>query len=374
MTFGIARSFEGFTDVDWNFGGVKPDAIHNIHPYPAKFIPEIPRTLIQQIAPPLSQAILDPFCGSGTTLVEAQRLGYKSVGIDLNPIACLISEIKTIPLPPTFLEASYDSIHSAVALKAVAVPDIPNLAHWFPESVSVGIAKLLTIINSIEQNSIRQHLRLALSSVLVRLSNQDSDTRYAAVSNANVEDNVYAQFRAMCQKLATAKAKMQQPSPPAVVLNKDIFNVKQSDIQVPVGMVVTSPPYPNAYEYWLYHKYRMWWLGWDPISVRDAEIGARPHYFKKNPATMEDFQRQMVSVCSLMREILVDGGYYCVIIGRSKVHGVETDNGELIHVAAKTSGFELVTSIERTISSSRKSFNLSHARIKSERILVLRKV
>ena len=43
---------------------------------------------------------------------------------------------------------------------------------------------------------------------------------------------------------------------------------------------MTSPPYPNAYEYWLYHKYRMYWLGMDPIAVRQQEIGARPHYFR----------------------------------------------------------------------------------------------
>lgn len=373
MTLGTARSLEGFADTDWNFGSVKPDALHNIHPYPAKFIPEIPRTLIQHLRPPLNQAVMDPFCGSGTTLVEAQRLGYKSVGIDLNPVACLISEIKTVPLPPTFLEASYDCVHRAVALKAVAVPDIPNLSHWFSDSVSLGIAKLLQIINPIEQENVRQHLRLALSGVLVRLSNQDSDTRYAAVPNRNVEDNVFAQFRTMCQKLATVKSRISASGPPALVLNEDIFDVKRSNINMPVGMVVTSPPYPNAYEYWLYHKYRMWWLGWDPIRVRDAEIGARPHYFKKNPATVEDFKDQMVRVCTLVREVLVDGGYYCVVIGRSKIHGIEIDNSELIHVAAKNSGFELVTSIERTIAASRKSFNLSHARIKREHILVLRK-
>ena len=48
------------------------------------------------------------------------------------------------------------------------------------------------------------------------------------------------------------------------------------------GRLVTSPPYPNAYEYWLYHKYRMYWLGFDPIPIRENEIGARPHYFKTN--------------------------------------------------------------------------------------------
>jgi len=83
--------------IDWNFSEVKPDAIHNVHPYPAKFIPEIPRLLLQNLRPSPGQAVFDPFCGSGTTLVEAQRLGFPTVGVDLNPIACLLTKVKTTP-------------------------------------------------------------------------------------------------------------------------------------------------------------------------------------------------------------------------------------------------------------------------------------
>jgi site-specific DNA-methyltransferase (cytosine-N4-specific) len=61
-------------------------------------------------------------------------------------------------------------------------------------------------------------------------------------------------------------------------------------------------PYPNAYEYWLYHKYRMFWLGMDPLKVRAKEIGARPHFFRKNGATMHDFERQMTLVFRLLSD------------------------------------------------------------------------
>ena len=62
------------------------------------------------------------------------------------------------------------------------------------------------------------------------------------------------------------------------VLEADTLAVKATAIGQPVSLVITSPPYPNAYEYWLYHKYRMWWLGFlDPIAVKEREIGARAH-------------------------------------------------------------------------------------------------
>ena len=63
--------------------------------YPAKFIPEIPRQLIELFHPGDTSGVLDPFCGSGTTLVETIDAGLDAWGIDLNPLACLIAKVKT---------------------------------------------------------------------------------------------------------------------------------------------------------------------------------------------------------------------------------------------------------------------------------------
>ena len=86
--------YQSLSSVDWDFSDASVDSLANIHPYPARFINEIPKHLIEEIGCPEGTIILDPFCGSGTTLVEAQRHGFDSVGIDLNPIACLISRVK----------------------------------------------------------------------------------------------------------------------------------------------------------------------------------------------------------------------------------------------------------------------------------------
>src|SRR5436309_3516443 len=83
---------------DWNFTNSKTNnGTHSIHPYPAKFIPQIPRHLIQRIRPLKGSFVFDPFCGCGTTLLEAQAAGYPSIGVDLNPIASMIARVKTRP-------------------------------------------------------------------------------------------------------------------------------------------------------------------------------------------------------------------------------------------------------------------------------------
>lgn len=142
----------------------------------------------------------------------------------------------------------------------------------------------------------------------------------------------------------------------------------------PVGLVVTSPPYPNAYEYWLYHKYRMYWLGMDPIAVRNREIGARPHYFKKNHQTETDFANQMSVLFSLLADLLLPGRYACFVVGRSVIHGRTIDNVALLAAAAASEGFNYVGSANRTIARNRKSFNLSHAGIEQETIVVFERV
>jgi SAM-dependent methyltransferase len=88
-------------DVLWDFPErVAHSDIEGLHPYPAKFVAELPRALLNILPIPAGTVVLDPFCGSGTTLVECQRREVPSFGIDLNPIACLMARVKTAPLPP----------------------------------------------------------------------------------------------------------------------------------------------------------------------------------------------------------------------------------------------------------------------------------
>src|SRR5205823_8637266 len=86
---------EHLTAIDWDFAGAKTNYLtHGIHPYPAKFIPQIPNALIQELSS-IGDTVADIFCGSGTTLVEALTLKRHALGIDANPLACLISRAKT---------------------------------------------------------------------------------------------------------------------------------------------------------------------------------------------------------------------------------------------------------------------------------------
>ena len=372
LTAELATRLDG---INWNFVvRLAPSALEGVHPYPAKFIGDIPRSLISTIGLPPNTVVFDPFCGSGATLVESQRLGYEAIGIDLNPIACLISRVKTKPLPKGIQKALADVILSSrfSARSEQAGSNIPNVGHWFREDVRRALEAVVESIRSEAPPRTHDFLFAALSSIIVRVSNQESDTRYAAISKAVTADDVFEEFEASCDRLQKALAARDYPLTPCRVIAENTLEIDAEKIGRNVGLVITSPPYPNAYEYWLYHKYRMWWLGYDPIEVRAHEIGARPHFFKKNHQTEDDFSRQMALVFGLFREVLVSGGHACFVIGRSKIHGRLIDNASLLCDAAAAHRMPLVYQRERVIRSDRKSFNLAHAKIKTETLLVFR--
>ncbi|WP_153015857.1 DNA methyltransferase [Methanofollis ethanolicus] len=360
---------------DWNF----PDAangngIFNLHPYPAKFIPQIPRALIKELGVPEGTLVCDPFCGSGTSLIEAQNQGYQAIGIDLNPIACMISHVATHPCSDDLLTHAQRCIRQAKLEQGThPVPPIQNIDHWFKKPIQLAITSILVQINNIQEDDLRKVLQLALSSIIVRVSNQDSDTRYAAVEKNVTDHDVYTLFERACIRYSQVLRHADTPIPQATILNKDILSVTPDDFPAPVGLVVCSPPYPNAYEYWLYHKYRMFWLGFNPQIVKTHEIGARPHFFKKNPQGPMDFKEQMTQVFNLLAQVCVPEAFVCFVLGDSKIRGQIIDNSKLLLDAASTCGFGVRAVIPRSIPNSKKSFNLSHARIQNENIIILQK-
>jgi hypothetical protein len=363
--------------VSWDFVNAKTgDGPHGIHPYPARFIPQIPRNLIELFHPGDGSAILDPFCGSGTTLVEAAIAGLPSIGIDLNPLATLVSKVKTTPIrePLGLLAKQIANLARKHFVSGkLTIPPIPRLDHWFQPHVQRALAAIIAELNVVDDKDTADALKVALSSIIVRVSKQDSDTRYAAVEKNTTEESVFQGFERAASSFAIALADVGADlfgtHPSTHVITKDLMTVEPEELGTNIGLVITSPPYPNAYEYWLYHKYRMYWLGMEPIAVRAAEIGARPHYFKKNHQTEADFERQMGRCFWLLSRVMRIGSYACFVVGRSIIHKREIDNEALLTRAAALHGFRKAASIERNIALARKSFNLSHGTINRERIV-----
>ena len=365
---------------DWTFQGANSrEGVHSIHPYPAKFIPQIPRQLIEIYADSESDVVFDPFCGSGTALVEAMKKGHPSIGVDVHPLACLISRVKTRPLPDDFGNRARE-ITTSVRNRYpgdVEPPDLPNIDHWFKKPIQQALTLIIDELEQIEDDPTKEALQVALSSIIVTVSNQDSNTRYAAVEKDITAEDVLQKFSQAASKIESAfrkNSEWRRNSATCDVLNENILEVDPSEISQKVDLVITSPPYPNAYEYWLYHKYRMYWLGLaDPTEVKENEIGARPHYQGSNPRDETDFEERMKSLFDLLRDITTENATASFVVGRSIIQGEEVDNGKVLERAADSAGFYTADSASRSIPSNTKSFNPGYSKIKDEKILTFRK-
>lgn len=382
-----AKTLTMLSEVDWTFADADTrEHVHGIHPYPAKFIPQIPRSLIQALHPKDGSSTLDPFCGSGTALLESILLGIPAIGIDVNPLAVLISRVKTTPLNES-LDSAIASITQQSRLRlssdrSITVPEIPRIDHWFKPEIAEIVAILVEEIERAQvDDTSRDVLRIALSSILVRVSNQESDVRYAAIDKPTVPEGVITLFERSAFQISRQLSELfllplfPELRPAEAKVHK--LDTRTLHANLPpwqVGLIVTSPPYPNAYEYWLYHKYRMYWLGMDPITARRDEMGARPHYSKKNGLTADDFANNMSQCFRAFSALLPHGRYACFLIGNSRIRGTYVDNAALLVNVASEHGFLLRAKLPRRIPSSRKSFNPSIGSIKTEKLLIFQRV
>lgn len=366
--------------VDWDFVEANTNTATNaIHPYPAKFIPQIPHHFINELSSS-GETVYDPFLGSGTTAVEANILGRNAIGNDVNELAVLISKVKTTPISTqklNILELFLNKTHKRIdeyyigKRTEISKPDIINLDLWFKDFV---IAELIIIKEEIEKltdKNLKDFCLIGLSGITINVSNQDSDTRYVRVSkNINYRET-FIRFTKQINKLRRIMSGCYKQLgnghsffKVADTRKEGIFEDNSADL------AVTSPPYPNAYDYHLYHKYRLFWLGMNPYFLRKNEIGAHADYSKKNGMTEFDFQKDMEKCFLNTSKILNRGKYFVLVIGNSILKGRNIQNNEILKHAAQNTPFSFVTEFTRNLNLRKKSFNPKIGNIKTERILI----
>ncbi len=355
------------------------NATNALHPYPAKFIPQIPRAFIEQLSNK-GDTVYDPFLGSSTTAVEANILGRDAIGNDVNELAILISKVKTTPIKNKTLlmiDGLLYKIKNRIDLlysgkhDNIVKPNIVNLNMWFEEFVINEIVIIKDEIGKLNDQKTIYLCNISLSGIIINVSRQDSDTRYVRVQKTIKHFSTYNKFYRQVKKLI----KIIISSNDFIKNGKSIFKVDDTRTknifeENSADLSVTSPPYPNAYDYHLYHKYRLFWLGMNPHQLRKSEIGAHSDYSRKNGPNEFDFMRDM-EVCLLnISSIIKRDGYLVFVIGDSILKGRSIKNDEILKKADLSTPFRFVTQYTRNLKLNRKSFNPKIGNIKTENIVV----
>ena len=156
-------------DKKWNFkDGSMKDLVHGLHPYPAMMMPLIARTMFEKYGKGKETIFMDPYVGSGTTIVEAQRYGVsQAIGIDLNPLAILISKVKTQNINLILLKSKIDSYDDFIKnVRYCTAPEFSIRDSWFSKQVIDDLAKIKEFVSTIEDEELRDFFNMSFSEVI----------------------------------------------------------------------------------------------------------------------------------------------------------------------------------------------------------------
>ena len=245
----------------------------SVHPYPATMPLPVAQSLLERYTDSRAR-ILDPFAGSGTTLRAAASSGRPAIGIDMNPLACLIARVGMSPFDPSW---SAESPSKAVARTCdlysaqnrVAAPSdwIPWIERWFaPETIS-ALESLSSAIKRVKVSDCDRDLLLTALSRTVRKSSlaRSSELKLWRDPNAGLVD-VLSLFQSeafdLVEKLREIRNEWQEDSIVPTVICGDSSTALRS-----IGIfdaVLTSPPYGDSWTTVAYGNFTMLsriWLG-----------------------------------------------------------------------------------------------------------------
>lgn len=379
-----------FRKIDWAYTSAETSYLsHNIHPYPAKYIPQIPNRVIQMLSQP-GETVWDPFGGSGTTALEAILLGRQVISSDLNPIANIIGQAKTTSLTTAeeeelksiaeelyILGADRASFLRAYDLHAGEirglVPDIPNISKWFHETVIQELALIKwSILNKLSLKA--KTVALAcFSKIIIKASFQDGETRYVSkpreVKAGAILLMYSADLKATINKVKQLSSILKFREAKFITANVVTDEIVDNNT---IDLIVTSPPYPNATDYHLYHRFRIFWLGFHPKELATSEIGSHLRHQKEN-TEIGQYLSEMKGCLEKMHTALRHGRYAILVVGDGMFSGKVFSTAALLSDVAASVGFETVGIVDRKVHETKRSFVSAGRRLRDENLLILRK-
>ena len=263
-----------------------------VHCYAANFGHDLARRLILKYSSE-GDVVLDPFCGSGTTLIEARRSGRLSFGIDIDPIAYLISKVQTrrysyqwlisffaecldrlayfeaqllrdSPCVSSLRQGCSFGVNGALAV----IPARPEVEFWFSPTQRAVLASLICCRDSFSDRRQRDILSVAISSTIVRkwpntlscAMDIDHSRPHRVRALARTKTQSYQLFERILRQVFEALGENVSSAQEAKVVRGDSAATLGQMPQKSVDLILSSPPYVNAIDYPRAHKFAEWWV------------------------------------------------------------------------------------------------------------------
>ena len=360
---------------EWDFKSYQTKTYsHGFHTYPAMFIPQVARKLIQVFSSD-GEAVCDIFCGSGTTLVESSLLNRNSIGIELNPLAVLIAKVKTTPIDPQTLTNSLKQVLDLYKkIKNISPPRFTNIDFWFSEAAINDLTKLKQSICNISEENIRNFFSACFSEV-VRIVSFTRHREFKLFRDKNklqksFRPNVITEFIKMSENnILGMKEYIIDVVPNTNV--KIILGDSTKDNGIPansIDFIITSPPYGDSrttVAYGQFSRLPAQWLDLLPSHIKDIDkelLGGKSNInlndpildlsetlkmsikviYEKDKERAKDvlsFYIDLYKALIQAHKILRPKRYFCLIVGNRTVKELVLKTDEIICELGEKIGF-----------------------------------
>lgn len=299
--------------------------VHGLHPYLGKFVPQLVEVFLRRYRP---SRVCDPFCGSGTTLVEANALGIESVGCDISSFNCLLAKVKTDVYDLRLLERSIYGILTELDLKAqpglfsetedIAQQETDYLRTWYAPAAR----RQLLIYRSLIPKYPYQDLLKVILSRAARSARLTTHFELDFPKQPVTQPYFCHKHHRECHPVSDAMGFLRRYSLDALrrigefakIRTSAQVSVLQGDARTvefpPCDMVLTSPPYVGLIDYHEQHRYAFELLGLP--DRRDAEIGAASKGNSRR--AIEDYVQDMITAFRNVLRALPRGGVLVVVV------------------------------------------------------------
>ncbi len=342
----LARAFDEASRTDPNLLN------HGIHPYAGRMHWIIARTLITELDVP-NPAILDPFCGSGTTLLEAAIAGRPSLGVDIHPLALRIAHVKTLSTTEeqrkralkVFHEVTERSLERVRERVSPKVPVSQAERRWYGPHVLLELSGLFDEIHKVGNPMLERVLEIVFSSILVKFSKQRADTSQDMVEKRIRKGLVSEFFLRKGHQLVEAwgeaekLARGRYAEPELLQCDIRFLANKLHRRYREVGLIITSPPYGATYNYSQHHARSQAWLRLADRAWAEHELGSRREVSELG---LKVWDEQLFRTLSAISDCIHRDGSVVMVIGDAELRGRRIPADEHVEHLANQVGLQVI--------------------------------